>query len=120
MTRTVRLWHARTPHDVPCVIGQPLVEVLFTKAGQHVCWVLEKNRCEGSLRSVARESVVSGLRSSTWQANCPVASVPPDDRALVARCVTRPPGRPDTPAVASRVSTHGVLPRRHGRAWDPS
>ena len=42
VARRVRLWRARTPHEVPCVIGQPLVEVLFAKACQHVEWVLEK------------------------------------------------------------------------------
>src|ERR1044072_9352016 len=29
----VRLWRARTEHEVACVIGQPLVEILFAKAG---------------------------------------------------------------------------------------
>src|SRR5262249_37766531 len=29
VSRLIRLWRARTAHEVACVIGQPLVEVLF-------------------------------------------------------------------------------------------
>ncbi len=35
VSRTARLWRARTPHEVACVIGQPLVEVLFAETCQH-------------------------------------------------------------------------------------
>jgi hypothetical protein len=42
MALVSRLWRARTPHEMTCVIGQPLVEVLFAEAGQHVWWMLER------------------------------------------------------------------------------
>jgi hypothetical protein len=29
VTRLIRVWRTRSAHEVPCVIGQPLVDVLF-------------------------------------------------------------------------------------------
>src|SRR5262245_40581618 len=105
MARCIRLWRARTAHEVTCVIGQPLVEDLFAEAGQHVGWMLEKRRCEGSLRSDSRQGVVSGVRSSTWQANCSVAAVPTEHGALVVVGASRSTGRLSAPRAAPCVST---------------
>jgi phenylacetate-CoA ligase len=41
--RTSDVWRPRAAHEVACVIGQPLVEVLLAQAGQHVEWMLERN-----------------------------------------------------------------------------
>jgi hypothetical protein len=35
MCVTARAWRPRTTHEMPRVIGQPLVEVLLAEAGQH-------------------------------------------------------------------------------------
>src|SRR5215831_6458083 len=61
VTRSTRVWRARTAHEVACVIGQPLVEVLLAQSGQHVHWMLERVWRHGCLRSVASEGAISGL-----------------------------------------------------------
>jgi phenylacetate-CoA ligase len=42
VTWLVEVWRTRTAHEMTGVIGQPLMEVLFTKAGQHGSGMLER------------------------------------------------------------------------------